>query len=51
MDQPYAPVPSEKGPGRAVSAPAAAMPPKTELNAVIEALSQRVARLEQSRLQ
>jgi hypothetical protein len=52
MNQPYSPLPSGTGqgerPGKVVSALAAPMLPNTEVNASIQALSQRVARLEQA---
>jgi hypothetical protein len=48
MDQPYAPAPAEKRPAEAVSTLAAALLPQTELNAGLEALSQRLERLERA---
>lgn len=48
MDQPYAPALAEKRPAEAVSTLAAALLPQTELNAELEALSQRLERLERA---
>ena len=48
MDQPYAPAPSKTRPAEAVSTLAAALLPQTELNAGLEALAQRLERLERA---